>query len=231
MDVRCYRVLKLLGVDMFTMFMKLGLCLILFNQVWASLAACKTGQWYLHGIGTVRGLEAGCATTHTPYLVVLLPSKRRRAEQRSSVWFVCEYGNGRERVGLSCIACYLTGKEEFPTFLPSTWIASATKASSRVLAFSNIRATGKMRFWNGRKVMPWLHPSTFEILIAFCPTCLVVLWYWVIAWFRVGSGINIVKLVLPTVNPADSWVLHKICSYVNENRQDAYGRKLWNLNW
>lgn len=87
MDVRCYRELKLLGVDMFT---KLGLCLILFNQVWASLAACKTGQWYLHGIGTVRGLKAGCATTGTPYLVVLLPFKRGRAEQRSSVWFVWE---------------------------------------------------------------------------------------------------------------------------------------------
>lgn len=215
-------------------FTKLGLCLILFNQVWASLAACKTGQLYLHGIGMLRGLEAGCAPTHTPYLAVLLPSKRVKAEQRSSVWLVCACGNGRERerVGLSCITCYLPGKEgEFPTLLPWAWIASAIKASSRVLAFSNIRAAGKMRFWNRRKVMPWLHPSTFEILIAPCPTCLVVLWCWVIAWFCVGSGINIVKLVLPTVNPADSWVLHKICSYVNENRQDAYGCKLWNLNW
>lgn len=89
--------LKLLGVDMFMIFTKLGLCLILFNQVWASLAACKTGQLYLHGIGMMRGLEAGCAPTHTPYLAVLLPSKRVRAEQRSSVWLVCACGNGRER--------------------------------------------------------------------------------------------------------------------------------------
>lgn len=172
--------------------------------------------------GTMEGLEASHVSTLTPYLAVfLLTSKKKSRAELPCMGGLWVWEWVWERVGLDCGAFYSTGKWEgkfSPTLLPAPWIAGATKASSKVLVFSNIRAAGKMRVRNGREITSWLHTSTLEILIAPCAICLVVLWQWVIACFCVGSDINIVKVVLPTVNPADNQVLQKLCNYVDENR-------------
>lgn len=87
-----YRVLKLLDVDTFMMFMKLDFCSTNYEQNWFS-AELGSGICMALQHRAVGGLEAAGASTLSPQLAVL-PSKRARAGQSSHAWEVCESGNG-----------------------------------------------------------------------------------------------------------------------------------------
>ena len=146
-----YRVLKLLDVDTLTIFMSSTK----YGQTWFS-AELGSGICTALEHRAVWGLEAARAST----LLSWLFSCPVKEQEQSRAELLCMRGLWvwewvRERVGLGWVACSARGmgeEGEFPTLLPPPWTAGATKASSRVLALSNIRAAGKMRVRNGREI-------------------------------------------------------------------------------
>lgn len=85
--------LKLLGVDTLIILMKLDFCLAKCGQTSFS-AELGNGISVALQCGPAGGLEAAYTSILSPQLVVLLASKRARAEQSCCAWEVCGSGRG-----------------------------------------------------------------------------------------------------------------------------------------
>lgn len=177
--------------------MKLDLCSAKCSQTWFSTelgsGICMALQHGAMGVGGAGNSSAGCFPAQW--------KSKTRAELlcMGGLW-VWEWL--RERVGLVWVACSSRGmgeEGEFPTLLPPPWTASAAKASTSVLALSNIRVDGKLRVRNGREI-PDITPKALWNLNCFLSYILsgfVVLGgIMILCWVRYrycGSGITYSK--------------------------------------